>query len=267
MLARRREQIIVLLGLLGLNLGLAWSLERYWKDYRSRTQWVYAQPAPVTSTSPSELSRAPAAAQSFAEIVNRTIFRPERTNEVATESAKAPELPLLYGTMNLGDGLFAMMAPGDQLTGLSKRVFPGDEIGGYKLVSIARSQVVVEWGEKKVTIDVSESARRVPRVIEKTAKTAATSPPGASSSAGTGSQATTVGSAASRSVVVGSGKSSGAFAGFNAPPAAPPDAPVGAVVGGKRKVMRMSMMGPTYWWEDAEQPKAPPEAMNPKKEK
>lgn len=265
MLARRREQIIVLVGLLGLNLGLAWSLERYWKDYRSRTQWVYAQSAPVTSTSPSKLSRAPAAAQSFAEIVNRTIFRPERTNEAPSESAKAPELPLLYGTMNLGDGLFAMMAPGDQPTALSRPVRPGEEIGGYRLVSIADSQVGLSWGEKQFTVSVWESARKIPRIVEKPAPTVRPAQsPAARAPSG---QGTTGGSAASRSVVVGSGKTSGGFAGFNAPPAAPPDAPVGAVVGGKRKVMRMSMMGPTYWWEDAEQPKAPPEAMNPKKEK
>jgi len=254
MLARRREQIIVLLGLLGLNLGLAWSLERYWKDYRSRTQWVYAQPAPVTSTSPSELSRAPAAAQSFAEIVNRTIFRPERTNEVATESAKAPELPLLYGTMNLGDGLFAMMAPGDQLTGLSKRVFPGDEIGGYKLVSIARSQVVVEWGEKKVTIDVSESARRVPRVIEKpgpTVRPAASTAP----TARTGPVTTVGPSSASSSI--SEEKKKYTPAGYNAPPGAPPDAPAGTIIGGRRKVVRPTPFGNQVWWENVEQPKNP----------
>ncbi len=253
MLARRREQIIVLVGLLGLNLGLAWSLERYWKDYRSRTQWVYAQPAPVTSTSPSELSRAPAAAQSFAEIVNRTIFRPERANEAPTESAKAPELPLLYGAMNLGDGLFAMMAPGDQPTALSKPVRAGEVIGGYKLVSIGDSKVVLAWGEKEFTISVWESARRVPRVVENapTGRPAASTAP----TARTG-PITTVGPSPPSSSF-SEEKKKYTPAGYNAPPGAPPDAPVGTVIGGRRKVVRPTPFGDQVWWENVEQPKNP----------
>jgi hypothetical protein len=255
MLARRREQIIVLVGLLGLNLGLAWSLERYWKDYRSRTQWVYAQPAPVTSTSPSELSRAPAAAQSFAEIVNRTIFRPERTNETLTESAKAPELPILYGTMNLGDGLFAMMAPGDQPTALSRPVRTGEEIGGYKLVSIADSQVVLAWGEKEFTISVWESARRVPRIVEKpgpTVRPAASTAPTASTG-----RVTTVGPSPAPSSISEERKKY-TPAGYNALFGAPPDAPAGTVIGGRRKRVERTMFGiDKTWWEDVEQPKNP----------
>ena len=32
MLARRREQIIVVLGLIGVNVLLGWALDRLWKD-------------------------------------------------------------------------------------------------------------------------------------------------------------------------------------------------------------------------------------------
>ena len=167
MLTRRREQIIVFLGLVALNLGFGVMLSRYWKDYRANTQWIYTRKSIEPETT-GGLSQAPVAAQNFAVIVDRTMFRPERTNEVATEKIeKLPELPLLYGTMNLGDGMFAMMAPGEQANGLSKPVHLGEEIGGYKLVSIANSQVVVGWGEKRFTVNVWESARKVPRIVDK----------------------------------------------------------------------------------------------------
>ncbi len=267
MLTRRREQFIALLGLIALNLGFGWVLSHRWKDYRSRTAWVYAQasaaPRQAGGDRPQRMS---VAAQNFADIVSRTIFRPDRTNEPSAESAKPPELPLLYGTMNLGDGKFAMMAPGDQPNGLSKPVHPGEEIGGFKLVSLADSQVVVGWGEKQFTVSVWESARKVPRIVEKSAppaRSAESSAPNAGSRT-----ATTAAPAAGAPVVVGGSQPKTGFAGFNAPPGAPPDAPVGTVIAGKRKVARPNFIGQTtYWWEDVEQPKAATQEQNPPKEK
>ena len=115
--------------------------------------------------------------QSFVEIVDRNVFSPLRGSQPPQpqEEAKAPKPPLLFGTMNLGNGWFALMAPGDQPSPASKRVLPGEEIGGYKLVSIGTSNVVIEWQEKKITLDISESARRAP--IEKTASASPRSAP------------------------------------------------------------------------------------------
>lgn len=265
MLARRKEQIIVLGGLLALNLGLGWSLHRYGQDYRSRSRWIYAQVSAGTATTPSGLPRASAAAQSFAEIVNRTIFRPERANEPATESAKTPELPILYGTMNLGNGLFAVMTPGDRASGPSKQVLQGEEIGGYKLVSIADSQVVVAWGEKEFTINVWESARRVPRVVEKSApvRPAAAEAQGPATGAG---RVTMVGPAAMRGNE--EEKKKHTPAGYNAPPGAPVDAPAGTVFGGRRKIVNKTMFGTdTVWWEDVDKSKESTGKETEKKEK
>ena len=266
MLTRRREQIIVFLGLVALNLGFGVMLSRYWKDYRANTQWIYTRKSIEPETT-GGLSQAPVAAQNFAVIVDRTMFRPERTNEVATEKIeKLPELPLLYGTMNLGDGMFAMMAPGEQANGLSKPVHLGEEIGGYKLVSIANSQVVVGWGEKRFTVNVWESARKVPRIVDKSgppSRSAESSPP-------TGARSVTTATSSSAStapVVVGGSKQKTGFVGFNAPSGASADAPVGTVIGGKRKVQYMTLYGPSYRWENVEAPKDTTPQQNPPKEK
>ncbi len=261
MLNRRREQIIVLMGLIALNLGFGVMLSRDWKAYRAGTQWIYARRSfePEPARTP---SRAPVASQNFAVIVDRTIFRPERTNEVPVETVKTPDLPLLYGTMDLGEGMFAMMAPGDQANGLSRPVHLGEEIGGFKLLSIADSQVVVSWGEKRFTVNVWESARKVPRIVDKSAPA---SRGAASPSASASKAATVAGASSSSAVVVGGGKPG--FIGFNAPPGATADTPVGTVIGGKRKVVRGTMFGPTYAWEDVTPANnsAPPQ--NPPKEK
>lgn len=255
MLGRWREQMIVLLGLVSLNLGLGWTLRGYWKDYRARTAWIYAQRAPVMPSAPSELSGATVRAQSFAGIVARTIFRPDRGSEGATETAKVPELPILYGTMNLGKGRFALMTPGDQASGPSKQVFTGDEVGGYKLVSIGDSQVIVAWGEKQSTINVWESARRIPRIIEKTAPT--TRPTEAPTSAGSTGRVTTVAPPSTQAAATESERRKFTPAGYNAPPGAPVDAAAGTVFGGKRKVVRPTPFGNQVWWEDVEPTKNP----------
>jgi hypothetical protein len=243
MLARRREQILIIAGLIGLNILLGWFLGRLWKDYRSRTQWLYsgapAQP-PATPAARLNLAGQP---QSFVEIVDRSVFSPLRgaPQSQPQEEAKAPKLPILFGSMNLGSGRFALMAPGDQPSPVSKRVLPGEEIGGYKLVSIGTSNVVLEWQEKKFTLDISESVRRAPGVAESTASGGARFAP----VSGAGSPAPSA-----RSVGPVS------FAGPRptppqvSAPVAQPDVPEGTVVGGKRKVLASTPFGTIVQWQD-----------------
>ena len=73
----------------------------------------------------------------------------------------------------------------------SKRVLPGEEIGGYKLDSIGVSNVVIEWQEKKFTLDISESARHVPGIVERSAS-AGPSPAPVTKAGGPANQVTTV---------------------------------------------------------------------------
>jgi len=243
MLARRREQILIIAGLIGLNILLGWFLGRFWKDYRSRTQWLYSGALAQPSATPAAGLNLAGQPQSFVEIVDRSVFSPQRGHPQSQtqEEAKAPKLPFLFGTMNLGNGWFALMAPGDQPSPISKRVLPGEEIGGYKLVSIGTSNVVIEWQEKKITLDISESARRAPGVAERTASGGARFAP--VSTAGSSAPAVR----AARPV---------SFAGPRPPvpqmatPSVQPQVPAGTVVGGKRKVLVPTPFGTFVQWQD-----------------
>jgi len=248
MLGRRREQILIIGGLIGLNVLLGWFLARLWKDYRSRSQWLYAWA--------SAQSQAPVAAgsirtgqpQSFVEIVDRNVFSPFRGSPPPqpAEEVNAPKLPILFGTMDLGSGRFALMAPADQASPVSKRVLLGEEIGGYKLVTIGTSNVVLERQEKKITLDIAASPRRVPGIVERAPGPIMQPSPvtiaGSTSSSGTMVAPLTVGPSASaaRSSMLG----------------ALPDVPEGTVVGGKRKVVVQTPFGPTVQWQDVGQPPA-----------
>jgi len=241
MLGRRREQIFIIGGLIGVNVLLGWLLGRLWKDYRSRTEWLSAAVTAQRVPTPAAGSNRAAQPQSFVEIVDRNVFSPLRGSQPAQpqEEAKAPKLPVLFGTMNLGEGSFALMSPGDQSPPVGKRVLPGEEIGGYKLVSIGTSNVVVEWQGKKLTLEIAEPASRGPGNVERTANahlgmgtTAASTP----------NPVTTVGSV--------SGGATPASA-FNRRPSGPsPDVPEGTIIGGKRKVLQPTPFGTVTMWVD-----------------
>ena len=243
MLARRREQILIVAGLIGVNILLGWFLTRLWKDYRSRTHWLYVG-------APAQPSAAPAAApnnggppQSFVEIVDRNVFSSLRgaPPPQPPEEAKAPKPPLLFGTMNLGNGWFALMAPGDQPSPVSKRVLPGEEIGGYKLVSIGTSNVVIEWQEKQTTLDVTGPARQVTGMIERTASPSTRS-----------AQITTVGNAPATARITSSPLGGASF--NSAAQSPPPDLPAGTIIGGKRKVVFETPFGTKVYWQDVGTP-------------
>ena len=241
MLARRREQILIGFGLIALNILLGWFLGRAWKDYRSRTQWLYASPPAQSLATPAAGPNQAGAPQSFVEIVDRNVFSPLRGSPPPQpqEEAKAPKPPLLFGTMNLGNGWFALMAPGDQSSPVSKRVLPGEEIGGYKLVSIGASNVVIGWQEKKITLDISESARQAS--IEKTAGASPRPAPGTTARSAP-NPVTTV-----SPLVGGAGLTSPAR---SAPPGASTDVPPGTIIGGKQKVLVQTPFGMLPAWKD-----------------
>lgn len=257
MLTGRREQVLLLVGLAAVNALLGWQWHRHWQAFRTRTHWVYAVPAPEPAEGAAVPSAA-TAAQSFAEIVERNLFHPDRTSAGPQEEAGAAEPPVLYGTMNLGTRWFALMAPAEQAdTGVFKRVYPGEEIGGYKLVDIRGAEVVVESGEKTLTLNVAESSRRVARSLEKTpaARPPAPAAPGPTGGAPPASAVTTAAPVATPSRTATDERRKFGPAGYNAPPGAPADAPAGTVFGGRRKVVRRTPFGDQVWWEEIEKPK------------
>ena len=227
---------------MALNVLLGWLLVVRWKEYRNSIQWLSQRVAPQRALASATGSNQAGKPSSFVDIVDRNVFSPLRGSvpAQAKEEAKAPRLPVLFGTMNLGSGRFALMSPGDQSPPLSKRILPGEEIGGYKLVSIGTSNVVVEWQDKRTTLEITApvAVPRVPRVIERTANVRT----------GAG---TTPGSAPGTSPVVVPNAGVGASAtGRTGQPGSEPNVPVGTVVGGKRKVVVSSPFGPLVQWQD-----------------
>lgn len=252
MLTRRWEQIFILVGLIALNLWLGWSLEQHWKGYQSSTEWLEAGAPAEPSVKPALGHEQRSQLPNF-HIVDRDVFTPLRGSAPLqpAEEAKAPRPPLLFGTMSLGDGWFALMSAGDQTAQAARRVLPGEDIGGYKLVSIGVRSVVIEWQDKKTTLDISESARRVPEVVDRTTA-ARPSPPVVTSTAAPNSGApprpfTGLPTASSK-----------------APPPANADAPVGTVVDGQRKVLVPTLFGTAAVWVPADQG-APAAAQQPQK--
>jgi hypothetical protein len=258
MLSRRREQFVLFLGLIILNLLLVWEARRLWQDYQQRRRWIYAAMAPKAVPPATARTQAPLPTQNFAEIVDRNLFTPERKSQSPQAEAKAPELPVLFGTMSLGEGWFALMAPGDQAaSGLSKRVIVGEEIGGYRLVSISGSRVVVEWNGQTFNVDAADSVRRVRSVASLARPEAVATPTRESAPASGAPRVTMVGTPGSAAgpFSPGSARQNGAaIAGSGAPPGAPRDAPAGTVMGGKRKVVNPTPFGDQVFWIDVDKP-------------
>jgi len=237
MLSRRREQILILGALISLNILLGWFLGLVWKEYRTRTQWLSGVPAAqygLPRARGSDQARQP---QSFVEIVDRDVFSPLRgvPPPQPTEELKAPKLPILFGTMDLGSGRFALMSPADQAPLVSKRVLPGEEIGGYKLLTVGASNVVLEWQEKTTTLEITQPASRSSSLAER--GTAARPPAGAPPASAPGTMNTVGSTAASAAASL-------------APPGAPPNAPLGTIVGGKKKVLLPTPFGTLEMWQD-----------------
>jgi len=245
--------ILTIGGLVALNVVLCWLLAGRWKEYRRSIQWVSFGVAPQRSPASAAGANRGGQPPSFVDIVARNLFSSLRGSAPAQAQAevKPPKPPVLFGTMDLGGGRFALMSPGDQSPPLSKRVLPGGEIGGYKLVSIGTSNVVVEWQDKRTTVEIAEPASR----------------PGGQASEASARLGTPSGNASSSVTTVGSvaGGGNAAAAARLGPPGVPADAPAGTIVGGKRKVVISTPFGASVQWQDvgpsgsqAQQPSAPP---------
>jgi hypothetical protein len=252
MFTRRREQSFILVGLIALNLWLGWSLGQRWKGYQSSTEWLEAAAPAEPSVKPA-LGHEQRGQLPNLHIVDRDVFSPLRGSAPLqpAEEAKAPRPPILFGTMNLGDGWFALMSAADQTAQAARRVLPGDDISGYKLVSIGVRSVVIEWQDKKTTLDISESSRRVPEVVDRTTAARPTSP------------------VVTTTAAPNSGAPPRPFTGITnafskGPTPANADAPVGTVIDGQRKVLVPTLFGTAAVWVPAEQG-APAAAQQPQK--
>lgn len=100
---------------------------------------------------------------SFKIITDRNIFSPSRTTPSAARS-ETPRVPKvdsfsLVGTMSYDKGDFAFFdGSGSEYR---KALKAADSIAGYKILSIAENEVVLESGDKKLTLKMGGQFRRV----------------------------------------------------------------------------------------------------------
>jgi hypothetical protein len=161
------------------------------------------------------------------------LFSADRNPTVTVEVAPPPpmpKLPTFYGLINLGAGPFAIMSakPGDE----HKHVRFGEDIGEFKLVSVAGEQIVLEWRGEKVVKKVAELVDRTEQESTREAPAPAPKPAVANTVAPTKK----------------SGPGIDVGAGHRA--CQPGDAsPAGTVMDGYRKTERDSPFGKMCQWE------------------
>ena len=139
--------------------------------------------------------------------------------------------PILMGTMGLAGSTYALMVSGSGGDStLYRRLKIGEQLDGYTLVKVLHDKVVMKADGKELDVSIADQPRQRSQQ----------SAPGGTSSAGSGSKVSAVGSAADARATAPS----------DTPQAPPGDAPEGTVLNGRRKRIVPSPFGPTIVWED-----------------
>jgi hypothetical protein len=221
----------------------AWQLRARWLEARAREAALYRQQAaplptpPVVPMPPSP----PVTAIQYGEVAQQMLFSKDRNPTVEIEAAPVrpmPPLPVAYGAMAFGEVRAAILSP---RPGVAHRAYaPGDMVGEFKLVSVERDQIVLEWDGQTLVKPLEELLPKeraaAPQAPAPEPAAAAAPPPPAASTvvaapvkAGPGMQV----AADVRACQVGD------------------TSPVGTVVDGWRKVMTQTPFGTGCRWEPA----------------
>jgi len=151
---------LLLLALVGV---LGWRLRQQWLQARHREQMVLGRR--VTVLPPPVLAPLPAVpairAADFAEVATKMLFSRDRNPTVIVEKAPEkplPPLPVLYGLLDLGDGLTAIMS--EKPGGPSHGVRAGDKIGPFLLAALNREEAVFDFEGRKVSKKLGELVAR-----------------------------------------------------------------------------------------------------------
>lgn len=160
-----RRQLLLIHAVLSIAAALlAFRLVGEWR----RANLRYAALARQTGEAPAYLppKRPERPVPLLEEIIEKNLFTPDRNNEMAqAETAPpTPSLPVVFGTMNLGDAYEALMAEREEAaTRQFRRVKTGERLGAYTVVEIQDEKVVIELQGQKTTLEVYQSANSVPR--------------------------------------------------------------------------------------------------------
>ncbi len=230
---RRRQLIVLHLGLALVAGGLAWRLAADWNRANLRYRVLSKASEPGAAGNPfSVAGYEPLATQ---EIVEMNLFSPDRNNEgLQVEAGPRPPVPIVFGTMKLGESYEALMAERGSGGELGfQRVKTGQQMGSYKVLEIEDAQVVVEFQGQKTTIDVYQSARSVAPAPARPAAAAAPVVESASAPAAAPS---------------GPARSSPTATAAPQPPGATGDVRV-TIEGNRRKFERNTPFGVQTWYE------------------
>ncbi len=232
----KKKLLLLDLVLLASVLVLGQRVRDRWIEARKREAAVLGQPLkqlpppPYATLAPVK----PVTATEYNEVAQQMLFSVDRNPTVIVEVAPPPpmpKLPVFYGLINLGRGPFAIMSkdPG----GEHKEIRFGESIGDFKLVSVGRERIELEWRGEKVVRKIAELAQR-----QEEARPAEPPPPVAQPKAGP-------------TVVASSDKKGpGIDLGGGRHACQPGDtSPPGTVVDGLRKSERASPFGKMCQWD------------------
>jgi len=232
----RRKLLLLDLALLGLVIAAGWQLRRQWLQARHREQMVLGRtvkPLPPPPVSPLPAIE-PVRAAAYAEVAEKMLFSRDRNPTVVVEQPPEkplPPLPALYGLIDLGDGLTAIMS--EKPGGPGRGVRAGEKIGPFLLAALDRQRAVLEWEGRTVVKKLEELIPRAaqPDNAAATSHAASAAPPQP---------------VVQRPAVSGPGPSIGGDVRACQP--GDTDAP-GTVREGYRKVVTQSPFGPICRWE------------------
>lgn len=157
---RQRWMVQAVLAIVAGLLG--WRLATEWKQADLRYE---AFESPAESTPAVVPAAAPEERLAVEQIAANNLFSADRNNALpepeTAETGPAPPKPTVLGTMKLGENYEALMSPGDTAEGGVRRVKQGEQVGGYRVVEIRDSKVVIEYEGSTTTLDVYQSRKSV----------------------------------------------------------------------------------------------------------
>jgi hypothetical protein len=245
---------------------LAWQLRREWISAHARQQALLdlrIQSTAVPGLTPLREIEPPVPAD-YAEVAAKNLFSRDRNpNVIVDPPAPPPEkpvppFPVAHGVM-LWPGMPPTVVLSEKPGGLQKGYHPDEKIGDWKIDTIDRSFLVLEWNGKQFNKRIDELVEKTPTIAAETAQPqqASRTGPGTPANAEVARQMAEAAAAAasakpaqslSPDTIAGPGLDSGG--GYRSCIAGDP-APAGTVVGGLRKVVTQTPFGASCRWEPA----------------
>lgn len=242
---------------------LAWQLKREWISAHARQQALLdlrIQSTVVASLTPLRAIAPPVPAD-YADVAAKNLFSRDRNpNVIVDPPAPPPEkpvppFPVAHGVM-LWPGVPPTVVLSEKPGGPQKGYHPDEKIGDWKIDTIERSFLVLEWNGKQFNKPIDELVEKTPTVAAETAQRPQEPlRPGQGAPASLGVVQLPVAAAPAEPAKSLSGDAQigpGVDVGGGYRACVTGDAsPSGAVVGGMRKVVNQTPFGAACRWEPA----------------